>query len=137
MMRTRRGARIPPDLDYDRINMGSGRARGSSRRAEERMARYGTEHKQATRQRIIATAGRRLKRDGIDGSGVATLMRDAGLTNGAFYTHFASKDSLVAIAIADQLHALNAAIVEQAEPGRAGLEQIVRWYLSAHHRDNP
>src|SRR5689334_4295845 len=104
---------------------------------EERMVRYTKEHKQETRQRIIATAGRRLKRDGIDGSGVATLMRDAGLTNGAFYTHFASKDSLVAIAIADQLHALNAAIVEQAEPGRAGLEQIVRWYLSAHHRDNP
>ena len=45
------------------------------------MARYGTEHKQATRQRIIETAGRRLKRDGIDGSGVATLMADAGLTN--------------------------------------------------------
>ena len=56
------------------------------------MARYGTEHKQATRQRIIETAGRRLKRDGIDGSGVATLMADAGLTNGAFYAHFPSKD---------------------------------------------
>ena len=40
--------------------------------------RYGTEHKQATRQRIIETAGRRLKRDGIDGSGIATLMADAG-----------------------------------------------------------
>ena len=33
------------------------------------MVRYGKEHKQATRQRIIETAGRRLKRDGIDGSG--------------------------------------------------------------------
>jgi AcrR family transcriptional regulator len=101
------------------------------------MVRYAKEHKHETRQRIIATAGHRLKQDGIDGSGVATLMKDAGLTNGAFYTHFASKDELVAIAIADQLHALNARIVEQAEPGRAGLEQIVRWYLSAEHRDNP
>ena len=64
-------------------------------------------------------------------------MKDAGLTNGAFYAHFASKDSLVATAIADQLHTLNANIVAQAEPGRAGLEQIVRWYLSARHRDNP
>ena len=89
MMRTRPGARAPPNLDYDRINMGSGRARGSSRRVKERAVRYGTEHKQATRQRIIETAGRRLKRDGIDGSGVATLMADAGLTNGAFYAHFA------------------------------------------------
>jgi TetR/AcrR family transcriptional regulator, transcriptional repressor for nem operon len=101
------------------------------------MVRYPKEHKQETRQRIIATAGRRLKRDGIDGSGVATLMKDAGLTNGAFYAHFASKDDLVAEAIADQQHTLHANIVAQTEPGPAGLEQIVRWYLSAQHRDNP
>jgi AcrR family transcriptional regulator len=99
--------------------------------------RYTKEHKQETRERIIATAGRRLKRDGIEGSGVATLMKDASLTNGAFYAHFASKDDLVAEAIADQLHALHANIVAQAEPGPAGLEQIARWYLSAQHRDNP
>ena len=55
------------------------------------MARYGSEHKQVTRQRIIDAAGRRLKQDGIDGSGVATLMADAGLTNGAFYAHFDSR----------------------------------------------
>jgi AcrR family transcriptional regulator len=101
------------------------------------MARYTKEYKQETRQRIIATAGRRLKRDGIDGSGVATLMKDADLTNGAFYAHFESKDDLVAEAVTDQLHTLHANIVELAEPGPAGLEQIVRWYLSAHHRDNP
>ena len=53
-------------------------------------------------------------------------MNDAGLTNGAFYTHFASKDSFVALVIADQLHTLNANIVARAEPGPAGLEQIVR-----------
>lgn len=100
------------------------------------MVRYAKEHKQETRQRIIATAGRRLKRDGIDGSGVATLMKDAELTNGAFYAHFESKDSLVAEAVADQLHSLHANIVKLAEPGPAGLEQIVRWYLSAQHRDN-
>ena len=57
--------------------------------------RYGKEHKQATRRRIIDTAGRRFKGDGIDGSGVATLMADAGLTNGAFYGHFTSKEDLV------------------------------------------
>jgi AcrR family transcriptional regulator len=101
------------------------------------MVRYTNEHKQETRRRIIATAGRRFKRDGIDGSGVATLMKDADLTNGAFYAHFESKDSLVAEAVTDQLHALHASIVELTEPGPAGLEQIIRWYLSADHRDNP
>jgi TetR/AcrR family transcriptional regulator, transcriptional repressor for nem operon len=103
---------------------------------EEPMVRYTKEHKQETRQRIIATAGRRLKRDGIDGSGVATLMKDAGLTNGAFYAHFESKDDLVAAAIADQLHTQHANLVAQADPGPAGLEQIVRWYLSAQQRDD-
>ena len=99
--------------------------------------RYTQEHKQETKRRIIATAGRRLKQEGIDGSGVATLMKDAGLTNGAFYAHFASKDSLVAAAIANELDTLHASIVERAAPGAAGLEQIVRTYLSAEHRDHP
>jgi TetR/AcrR family transcriptional regulator, transcriptional repressor for nem operon len=95
------------------------------------MVRYGKEHKQATRRRIIEVAGRRLKRDGIEGSGVATLMADAGLTNGAFYAHFDSKEDLVANALAEQLR-------EQRESFSAQpVEQIVRAYLSVQHRDNP
>jgi len=100
------------------------------------MARYGKAHKEATRQRIIDTAGRRLKRDGIDGSGIATLMNDAGLTNGAFYAHFASKDDLVATAVAEQLRQQRANYGAYL-PGRAGLEQFVREYLSNEHRDSP
>jgi TetR/AcrR family transcriptional regulator, transcriptional repressor for nem operon len=94
------------------------------------MGRYGKDHKQATRRRIIDAAGRRIKRDGIDGSGVATLMSDAGLTNGAFYSHFNSKDDLVASTISDQLR-------EQRERySTQSLEEIVRGYLSPQHRDN-
>lgn len=100
------------------------------------MARYGKEHKEVTRQRIIETAGRRFKRDGIDGSGVATLMKDAGLTNGAFYAHFESKEDLVATTVSDQLHGQREWLASFA-PGRAGVEQIVRAYLSPEHRDNP
>jgi TetR/AcrR family transcriptional regulator, transcriptional repressor for nem operon len=100
------------------------------------VVRYGKEHKQATRQRIIEAAGRRLKRDGIDGSGVATLMADAGLTNGAFYAHFASKEDLVATAVTDQLRTQSARLGAMS-PGRAGVEQLVRAYLSPEHRDNP
>jgi TetR/AcrR family transcriptional regulator, transcriptional repressor for nem operon len=103
---------------------------------KERAVRYGTEHKQATRRRIIETAGRRLKRDGIDGSGIAALMADAGLTNGAFYAHFASKEDLVATAVADQLREQRASFSERL-PGRAGVKQYVREYLSVQHRDNP
>jgi AcrR family transcriptional regulator len=101
------------------------------------VARYGKEHKSETRRRIVETAGRRFKQDGIDGSGVSTLMKDAGLTNGAFYAHFESKNDLVATAIADQLKVQAESVVAQAAPGRAGLEQIVRGYLSPQHRDSP
>jgi TetR/AcrR family transcriptional regulator, transcriptional repressor for nem operon len=100
------------------------------------VVRYGKAHKQATRRRIIQTAGRRLKRDGIDGAGIATLMADAGLTNGAFYAHFASKEELVATAVTDQLRAQRESLSVLA-PGRAGVEQYVRAYLSVEHRDNP
>jgi TetR/AcrR family transcriptional regulator, transcriptional repressor for nem operon len=99
------------------------------------VVRYGKEHKSETRRRIIETAGRRFKQDGIDGSGVSTLMKDAGLTNGAFYAHFASKDDLVTTAIADQLKVQAESVVAAAAPGRAGLEQIVRGYLSPQHRE--
>jgi TetR/AcrR family transcriptional repressor of nem operon len=100
------------------------------------VARYGKEHKQATRRRIIDTAGRRFKRDGIDGSGIATLIADAGLTNGAFYAHFASKEDLVASALAEQLRDQRESF-SALPPGRAGVEQYVRDYLSVQHRDNP
>jgi TetR/AcrR family transcriptional repressor of nem operon len=102
---------------------------------EEPVARYDKEHKEATRQRIVETAGRRFKKDGIDGSGIATLMADAGLTNGAFYAHFGSKDDLVTTVVADQLKTQTEAYVALS-PGRAGLEEFVRDYLSPRHRDH-
>ena len=100
------------------------------------MARYRKGQKQATRRRIIQAAGARLKRDGVHGSGIATLMADAGLTNGAFYAHFESKEELVASALAEQLREQRESFSAQP-PGLAGLEQIVRTYLSLEHRDNP
>jgi TetR/AcrR family transcriptional regulator, transcriptional repressor for nem operon len=96
--------------------------------------RYGKDQKQATRQRILEAAGRRFKQDGIDGAGVATLMSDAGLTNGAFYAHFTSKEDLVANVLADQLRAQRHSFDAQT-PDRAGLEAFIRSYLSPHHRD--
>jgi TetR/AcrR family transcriptional repressor of nem operon len=96
--------------------------------------RYGKDQKQATRQRIVEAAGRRFKQDGIDGAGVAAVMSDAGLTNGAFYGHFSSKEDLVANVLADQLRAQRQSL--DSEPSdRAGLEAFVRSYLSPQHRD--
>lgn len=99
------------------------------------MARYGKEHKESTRRRIIASAGRRLKRDGIDGSGIAALMADAGLTSGAFYAHFGSKEDLVASVVREELR-LQSATLDGLAPGVVGVEQLVRGYLSPEHRDH-
>jgi TetR/AcrR family transcriptional regulator, transcriptional repressor for nem operon len=96
--------------------------------------RYSEDHKQATRRRILDAAGRRFKQDGIDGAGVATLMSDAGLTNGAFYAHFKSKEDLVANVLADQLRTQRDSFDVQA-PDREGLEAFIRAYLSPEHRD--
>jgi AcrR family transcriptional regulator len=105
-------------------------------RVEERVVRYGAEHKQATRRRILEVAGRRFKQDGIEGSGIATVMKEAGLTNGAFYAHFASKDDLVANVVAEQLRE-QATQFRTQPPDRTGVEQILRDYLSTQHRDHP
>src|SRR3954453_1896554 len=102
---------------------------------ENVMARYTPEHKEATRRRMIETAARRFKSDGIDGSGIATLVADAGLTNGAFYGHFTSKDDLVASVVAQQL-ADQVSAVDSLPPGLASLEQFLRDYLSPAHRDD-
>jgi TetR/AcrR family transcriptional repressor of nem operon len=96
--------------------------------------RYGKDQKQATRQRIVEAAGRRFKQDGIDGAGVAAVMSDAGLTNGAFYGHFTSKEDLVANVLADQLRAQRQSLDSQPSD-RAGLEAFIRSYLSPQHRD--
>ena len=96
--------------------------------------RYPKDQKQATRQRILEAAGRRFKQDGIDGAGVAAVMSDAGLTNGAFYAHFASKEDLVANVLADQLRAQRESF-RAAPSDRAGLESFIRAYLSPEHRD--
>ena len=96
--------------------------------------RYGKGHKQATRQRILEAAGRRFEQDGIDGAGIAAVMSDAGLTNGAFYAHFASKEDLVANVLADQLRAQRQNFDSQP-PAREGLEAFIRAYLSPEYRD--
>lgn len=102
---------------------------------EVTVARYTAEHKSETRKRILETAGRRFKRDGIDSSGIAAIMSDAQLTNGAFYAHFKSKEDLVANVVADQMRGWQATL--GSSPEGAELEAFVREYLSPQHRDHP
>ena len=102
--------------------------------AKESLMRYRKDHKQATRHRILEAAGRRFKQEGIDGACAATVMSDAGMTNGAFCAHFASKEDLVANVLADQLRAQRQSLDSQPTD-RGGLEAFIRSYLSPQHRD--
>lgn len=101
--------------------------------------RYDAQHKQLTRTRMVATAARVLRRDGIAASGVATLMAEAGLTNGAFYAHFESKEALVAEAVVAALAETTAVMarrIEAAAPGHA-LDAVIDHYLDPRHVDHP
>ena len=55
--------------------------------------------KAESHDRIVKVAATRFRENGVEGVGVADLMKDAGLTHGGFYRHFASRDELVAEAI--------------------------------------
>ena len=78
---------------------------------------------------------RRFKR-WVRRGGISALVADAGLTNGAFYGHFASKDALIATVVAEQL-AAQVAAVEALPPGLPSVEAFVREYLSPEHRYDP
>ncbi len=103
--------------------------------------RYEKGHKEQTRKRVVDVASARLRAQGIEATGVAGLMADAGLTHGGFYAHFKSKDDLVREAITEA-HARSREtwtkeVQAAKERGEDGLEVIVRRYLRTAHRDRP
>ena len=55
--------------------------------------------KEITHARIVETAARAIRRSGYSGTGVADIMKEAGLTHGGFYAHFASRDEMLAEAV--------------------------------------
>lgn len=91
--------------------------------------------KEATHQRIVSVAAKSIRRSGYDGTGVADIMKEAGLTHGAFYVHFASREAMLAEA-AGQACAESAAVVAKvvasAPPDRA-FESMLHAYLSKAH----
>jgi TetR/AcrR family transcriptional repressor of nem operon len=101
--------------------------------------RYNSEHKERTRQRVLSEAAAAIRAAGPDGIGVAGVMAKAGLTHGAFYAHFESKDDLVAQAISqmfDESRQRFLTRTEHADPAVA-MGQFIDHYLSARHRDAP
>lgn len=96
--------------------------------------RYDKGHKDLTRQRIVEVASRQFREHGVAAVGLAGIMSDAGLTNGAFYAHFSSKEDLVREVLC---HAGFHNKLSKAAENGTGLADAIRDYLSRNHRDNP
>ena len=95
----------------------------------------GASRKEATHERIVEVAARAIRRSGYGGTGVADIMKEAGLTHGGFYAHFESRDALLAEA-GDRAGAESVALASQvaaaAPPGMA-VQAMMQAYLSPEH----
>lgn len=91
-----------------------------------------TAAKEASHERIVSAAARAIRRSGYDGTGVADIMKEAGLTHGAFYAHFASREAMLAEATGRacaESAAVVAGVVASMPPEQA-LTYILHAYLS-------
>ena len=94
-----------------------------------------TAAKEASHERIVQAAARAIRRSGYAGTGVADIMKEAGLTHGAFYAHFESREAMLAEA-ADragaEANALAARVIATTPPEQS-LQALVQTYLSKEH----
>ena len=94
-----------------------------------------TAAKEASHERIVSAAARAIRRSGYDGTGVADIMKEAGLTHGAFYAHFPSREAMLAEAAARacaETAAATASVVARV-PAEQALNSMLRTYLSPEH----
>jgi len=100
--------------------------------------RYGAEHKQQTRERVLKEAAKAIRLSGPHQVGVAEVMAKAGLTHGGFYAHFKSRDELVAAAVGQMFIDSGApkALADEGRPPIEVLNGYLDFYLSPRHRDS-
>lgn len=99
---------------------------------------YPEGHKVKVRGRIIESAAKAFRANGVRDISVPAIMKGAGLTHGGFYSHFDSKEHLVSetcrFAVNDTIELLRRAV--EQEPNRSGILVVIDHYLSPDHRDN-
>jgi TetR/AcrR family transcriptional repressor of nem operon len=101
--------------------------------------RMSREEKERSHARIVDSAARLLRERGVDGTGVADVMADAGLTHGGFYRHFESKDELLRTAVDEAFSQILARFDrrrDDASPDTAAAE-FTAHYLSDEHVRHP
>lgn len=103
------------------------------------MKRSTTRSKEASHERIVEAGARAIRRCGYDGIGIADIMKQAGLTHGGFYTHFPSREAMLA-ELADRAGAEAIATflrITGAAPAGQSQQALLRAYLSEEHVKNP
>jgi TetR/AcrR family transcriptional regulator, transcriptional repressor for nem operon len=100
--------------------------------------RYRPEHKAEVHQKIVKDASRRVRAEGLNGAGVAAVMRDTGLTHGGFYKHFGSKDELLIESLREAFREIadNLAHTAGQSHTEAPWKAIVKAYLSPEYCDH-
>jgi TetR/AcrR family transcriptional repressor of nem operon len=94
--------------------------------------------KRESLDKILDIAARRIREEGLGGAAIAPVMRDAGLTHGAFYSHFSSKEDLTDAAFGRAITTGRARWIKPttAEPWRERLTGLAKRYLTVAHRDD-
>jgi TetR/AcrR family transcriptional regulator, transcriptional repressor for nem operon len=88
------------------------------------------------RESLVRAASRLIRERGIDGVGVAEISKAAGLTHGALYAHFRSKEALALAALSHGLEQTCAGLGEDGRDGMPGLERYLDRFLSVEGRDD-
>jgi TetR/AcrR family transcriptional regulator, transcriptional repressor for nem operon len=100
-----------------------------------------TSRKEISHDRIVDVASRAIRRGGYQGTGVADIMKEAGLTHGGFYAHFASRNALLVEAMqragSDTQAALSEAIARRMAKGSSRFAALAWAYLHDSHLDKP
>ncbi len=96
------------------------------------------EQKHESRGRILESAEQAIRKDGLLGATVASVMHGAGLTVGGFYAHFDNKDAMLLASLealfADQMREWLDTLPRDAD-GATKRQRAARGYLSRKHRD--
>lgn len=99
--------------------------------------RYPVNRKEETREKLLASSRAIAKAGGFGTTGVDALMKSIGMTGGAFYNHFPSKQSLFKALVEQEMHNSVDMLAGNAESAPDHVAKCLRDYLSSFHAMNP
>jgi len=96
--------------------------------------RYSAGHKEQARKQLLTLAANKAKQDGFGATGIDSLAKAAGVTSGAVYSQFGSKDKLFSELVDTELSRSQAYFMDKS---RDKVLEGLKWYLSLSHVTEP